>query len=320
MNKKVREIDTLKALSIIGVIFMHMEFRSQFSDLAMSIINNLQISLGWCVLAFFFCSGFLLKPEQIKLKNLNDYIFKRAHRLLIPCISFSILYKIALILLSGLNIFSWKTNIPSSFFEIFNLIFYPVGPQFYFLVFLFWVSTLVFFFNSITKNVVVAYIGILILFTLFYIQVPSPLTLHGPGLELIPAYTVAFAWGFLFRFKQRQLNFYLGLTTLFVVAFLCFLKQTYVFIYILIPAALFILFTRFKKLNDIAELSRLGEKSSAIYVWHAPLLLPFWSIVADRLVKIDLIEIIFILIMTITSCYFISEVVERFTIFKPLRF
>jgi fucose 4-O-acetylase-like acetyltransferase len=93
VSQKIKEIEMLKGISIIGVVLMHMEFRSRFSEQAIALLDHLQILFGWCVLAFFFCSGLLLKTEEMQLKNLKSYIFKRAHRLLIPCIVFSIFYK-----------------------------------------------------------------------------------------------------------------------------------------------------------------------------------------------------------------------------------
>ncbi len=320
MSQKIREIDTLKAISIIGVVIMHMEFRSRFSEQAMMIINHLQVLLGWCVLAFFFCSGFLMKTEDIKLSHSSTYLFKRANRLLIPCIVFSIFYKTLLIVISRFGSFSWKADVPASAYELFEFIFAPAGPQFYFLAFLFWITAFIFMLHLFTKNTEINYIIVLFLYFTFYIYSVPPTTPHGPGLELIPAYMLAFIWGVMIRSGSNALIHYLNIMTLGIIVFLCFWKQTYIYLYVAIPICLFFLFRYLDRLNLIIEVTQLGQKSSAIYVWHAPLLLPIWSIIADRLIRIDLLELPFVVIFTILSCYVISDFVEKNKTLKWLRF
>ena len=69
------EIDAVKAVAIIGVMVAHMSFESRFSDGALDFIRVTQILLGWCVLAFFFCSGLLARKIKT-VKDAGQYIHK----------------------------------------------------------------------------------------------------------------------------------------------------------------------------------------------------------------------------------------------------
>jgi peptidoglycan/LPS O-acetylase OafA/YrhL len=57
----------------------------------------------------------------------------------------------------------------------------------------------------------------------------------------------------------------------------------------------------------------LGQSSAAIYVWHAPLLLPFCSVVCHWLLgaRLELLQIFFTLGATIALCHAISLIVRR---------
>ncbi len=127
------EIDAVKAVAIIGVMVAHMSFESRFSDGAMDFIRVVQIILGWCVLAFFFCSGLLAK----EIKNIEEarrYIHKRFIRLVVPCVVFSITYRVIRCGLYLTGRFDWKSPIPENIGDVLDFILVPVGPQFYFFV------------------------------------------------------------------------------------------------------------------------------------------------------------------------------------------
>ncbi|MCX6922959.1 MAG: acyltransferase, partial [Verrucomicrobia bacterium] len=134
-------VDALKGLAIIGVIFAHISFQSRLSATNLAKISVVQRLFGWCVLAFFFCAGRLTRIGQTKERGWLDFALKRAKRLLLPCVVFSVTYKACLLVIYHLFHLGQPgrfTPVSVSYWLAFVLV--PVGPQFYFLPYLFVVS------------------------------------------------------------------------------------------------------------------------------------------------------------------------------------
>lgn len=320
-QKRLHEVDTIKFLAITGVVIIHMGFKSRFSEEAIWVMNGLQVIFAWSVFAFFFCSGLLLKTQKIKLVHLKGYVLGKAQRLLFPCIIFSVFYKVLQASLSSLNIFSWKAEFPSSLEDFVYLFFSPVGPQFYFLTYLFLISTLFFVACLGTQNIEFTHFGILAFCLAFYMQTAPPAQPHGPSFALLPIYALCFSWGVAFSAEHvRETTAVLGLASIVSILFLCYWHKSFVFAYALVPVFLYYLLQRLSGLNERLACLNLGDKSSAIYVWHAPLVLPFCSIVTDRFVGLDFVEIPLNLGLTITICCLIAAVVDRVPVLRAFRF
>ena len=118
-------IDLTKALSILGVLFAHMFYVSRLNATALHTIHHMQLIFGWCVIAFFFCSGILSKTLA-SCKQFLSYGIVRAERLLIPCLVFSLTNKVVCLLLShygliGVSIswpHTWVTSSTSFWFRL----------------------------------------------------------------------------------------------------------------------------------------------------------------------------------------------------------
>lgn len=320
-QKRLHEVDTLKFLAIIGVVIIHMGFKSRFSAEAISIINALQALFAWAVLAFFFCSGLLLKPQKIKLVNLKGYILSKAQRLLFPCIIFSVSYKILQILLSSFNFFSWSVEFPVSAAEWISFLFSPIGPQFYFLIYLFLISTLFFVACLGTQTIMLTHWGLIAFCLAFYLQTVPPIQPHGPSFALLPLYAFCFSWGVTYSAVHYgdSASPSSWVSAAFVL-FLSYWHQSPLFAYALIPVGLYLLLQKLPDLNEKLASLKLGDKASGIYVWHAPFVLPFCSIVTDRAVGVDLLEIPLNLGLTIGICGLISTVIDRVPILRMFRF
>lgn len=140
-NIRLKDIDSLKGLAIIGVVLLHMSFNSRFDLQTLQTINILQKCFGWSVVAFFFASGLTAKPTN-NLSQLRHFIIIRTKRLLIPYLVFCVSYKIIFQVLAYLGS-TPSTALPISALGILRFFTAPIGPQFYFLPYLLLVSTLV---------------------------------------------------------------------------------------------------------------------------------------------------------------------------------
>ena len=320
-QKRLHEVDIIKFLAIIGVVIIHIGFKSRFSEEAIVAINILQTVFAWSVFAFFFCSGLLFKSHKIRPENFKIYVIGKAQRLLFPCVIFSVLYKILQISLSSFNLFSWSVDFPISVDDWIFFLFSPVSPQFYFLTYLFLVSTLFFLACLGLRTVLLTHGGLLAFCLTFYLQSVPPDQPHGPSFSLLPIYALCFSWGVALSADHGRVNNIMisGLSSA-AVLFLSYWNQSLLFSYVLVPVFLYALLQKLPGLNEKISCLRLGDKSSAIYVWHAPLVLPFWSIIADRFVGFDFVEIPLIIGLTIMSSCLISAAVERIPILKILRF
>jgi len=96
-SHRVQAIDSVKGVSIIGVLFIHMGFSRRFDPATLADIQTLQHLFAWCVLAFFFASGCLHGNSTHAAPRWIDFVKKRARRLLVPCLLFSWGYKLALL-------------------------------------------------------------------------------------------------------------------------------------------------------------------------------------------------------------------------------
>lgn len=205
------EIDALKGISILGVLFLHMSFKGRLEAETLEIIDFLQFFLSWSVTAFFFSSGFLSKPIDTK-SDFKLFFKKKFVRLIIPCLTFSILYKILIIGLSLSNVFSWTTSIPNSLEKLLLFLLLPASPQFYFLYYLFGISLLCFIIEKFLSIQWVVISSSLIM-SLVYFFIPIPQDLHGPEFSLLPVYLYSYMLGCLVSLSKKKISFFAFMTT-----------------------------------------------------------------------------------------------------------
>ena len=140
---RVLEVDLLKGWAILGVIFLHMSFASRFGSNVMAAINGIQHYVAWAVVAFFFCAGFLFARNSGVTEPIRDYLPKRARRLLVPWVAFSLLNKVLLMAGHRMHVVTAPIPIESQASlcrQILQFIMWPGGPQLYFLPALFAIS------------------------------------------------------------------------------------------------------------------------------------------------------------------------------------
>jgi peptidoglycan/LPS O-acetylase OafA/YrhL len=311
ISKRYAEIDALKGLAIIGVVIAHMTFQNRFEDSTLELVNRLQGLFGWCVIAFFFCSGLLEKPLTAKDELIKSLI-KRFKRLVVPSIVFSVSYKFILLGISLTKIFSWQSPIPTSIEEVVNFILFPVGPQFYFLYYLYVISSGVAVFTWLTSNTAL-FFSIAIALPTFYVFIDMPSKGYGSEYSLLPIYLFSYVLGCASSKKDKDI----GATQYYCMVIMpviitAILSKSLTVCYIFVPISMWIIFRNFPNLPNLINKTKLGKYSSAIYVWHAPLALPIASIVCVKLISGRPIVVLFTIFSTIASCYVLGKLTLRY--------
>ena len=270
------EIDLLKGWSILGVIFIHMSFSSRFGPSLIAAITILQAIFAWAVVAFFFCAGFLYAKSRHALEPVTAYAAKRAHRLLLPWLGFTILYKTLLI--AGHHFHLVAAAPPHG---LVPLLLWPGAPQLYFLPMLFLVSVLFrILFTFLRLEWPLLLLTLLLVAVYGWLGAGAP---HGGELKNLPAYAATYLAGvltptpnFLTPSKHRVFIFLLAAVAF---AALCVVRPT--LSYLAVPLAAFPL-QRFLPGPAAAPIRYLGKQSGPIYVWHTPIVMPFLSILCAK--------------------------------------
>ena len=312
------EVDSIKGIAIIGIVVTHMNFNNRFNVGTLEVVYNLQILFGWCVLAFFFCSGLLAKPLTSKI-TFAKFIKKRFLRLVVPCLVFSISYKFILTVISWTGIFSCFFYFPEDFFGVARFIVEPVGPQFYFLYYLFIICTLIAILERLT-SILFLFVMLTIMLPVAYKFIDTPTFLHGPDYALFPVYLFSYVIGYSLS-NNNHINKFLIFSMLFIsVIVTIFVGDSFVMSYIFVPFLLWFFFRKFSLITNLVDKSKLGKYSAAIYVWHAPITLPFVSIVCVKVFGGGPVVIFPILVCTILACCIMHEIVGKFSVLRLWRF
>lgn len=305
------EITSLKALSIVGVLFAHMNFVSRFNDLTIEVIHEIQLIFGWCVLAFFFSSGFLTK-KLVKNIDIVTNFQNKFYKLLVPAMVFSITYKFLLI-------FFTKNDMADTN-GIISFILIPVGPQIYFLYYLFFIAIFVdTLLKYINTKILLIVTSFLFIFSNILID-KLPELPYGSDSGLIPFYMYSYLLGIVTRnILLKNFSWFLIYVPISTMVILMLFKDI-IFIYVLIPLGIFYFLQKFKTINYYIYNTYLGQLSSSIYIYHAPILMPAISILLVKIIGGGLVIIMPLLFLTIFCSFIIKILFYKFTIFKIWRF
>jgi len=310
-------LDALKGVAIVGVLFVHMGFQNRFPESVMHMISSAQLWLAWCVMAFFFAAGLLTPFESIDFMIFKAYVLKRAARLLLPCIVFSLSYKIIL----NIIFYTFSIGKPcyidkGDFHSMISFVFAPVGPQFYFLPYLFFISVLTVGLMLFIKDPGLMLCGVSLLCLIFYINSSIPAFACGPDFLLLPAYLLNYVLGLACR-KDTPCHWIHFLIFTFCIIVMCFTKNSFFYAYYSAPLAIYLLLTFIKCPNGATF---LGRKAGAIYVWHDPLILPICSILVAKIFVSTGLQVIIIMIGGIVISIALGEMTKRVTFLKYYRF
>jgi hypothetical protein len=304
------DVDCLKGIAIVGVVLVHLEYPTRLSSESMAIVHGCQDIFGWCVMAFFFCSGLLTRRIPQTAKEFGLWIGRRVKRLLLPCLVFSIAYKVALIALSQTNLFHWSYAFPANLRGWVAWLLVPASPQFYFLPFLFGISSICCLLLALVRQAWLLWGAATALFLLLGFWSPSQP--HGSAPILLIAYAYCYIMGLLTEMVALPAGLWLATNLTLSIAAAVFWQNPF-FLYPLAPLILLRVIQKAGATTRTTGLPFLGQSSAAIYVWHAPLLLPFCSVVCHWLLgaRLELLQIFFTLGATIALCHAISLIVRR---------
>jgi len=280
-------IDAIKGLAILGVLFIHMGFASRFDAATLGKVQLLQSLFAWCVLAFFFASGFLHRSSGHLGEDLKPFIAKRAWRLLVPCAAFSWSYKVLLFAAHRAGFMSSGT-LPSlaTPADVLTTILTPAAPQFYFLVHLFVIAVAVQFVMRIPalgSRAAQWLLAAAILQSYWLLPLDKP---HGEALTHLPLYTAAYLLGLQTARLDRESDLLsLARDPFFLlfaasVAAISFSRPQ--ILHLCVPLLLFAS-TRIMPAVADSPLHFLGRHSGAIYAWHTPIVMPALSTLLTRL-------------------------------------
>ena len=316
---RIKSIDNLKGISILGVVFMHLESRL-FQEDTNLVVDILQELFGWCVLSFFFASG-LVSKRQNDLQSLQHFTFIRIKRLIIPCIVFSISYKIFFLSLDFISSANSTYQKSVDFIAVLDFIFLPAGPQFYFLYYLFFISFFWSLLNVFFSRTQLFYfvIGFSILIFNF---IELPLKANGPDINIIPYYTISFAFGAVIQNSYYKLHSYFKELVVFFVLSLSFylVFRESIFIHILLPPLLWVFFLVNKKISTLLDYIPLGKYSSGIYVWHAPVIMPTVVLILIKIFSDSTWLLIPIVAIVVATSIILTKITLRYKVFKLWRF
>lgn len=312
-----KHIESLKGLAILGVIFAHSDFKNRFNANILELIFHLQLIFGWCVLAFFYTSG-LLKGKG-PVKAVNVYLKARFKRLILPCLVFSLTYKMILSIIYLIERGNLEATYSVTLLDIFEWLLVPIGPQFYFLFYLFLISVVTHFILLKLKIEIIIYLTpLLFLCSVIFINIPS--SPYGPEVELIPLYAYSYVLGYISSSQNNRLVQQTYILLLAVVAAAMYLNQSFLYLYLISAVLIFGLLIKYKILTELFIRLRLGKYSGAIYVWHAPLVLPVISIISNRFLGDGLSAFACMIILTILVCISISKMVDKYSLFRLWKF
>jgi fucose 4-O-acetylase-like acetyltransferase len=247
-------LDILRHIFALSVIFQHMASVNRFTVTEIQFVKDVVFYIDGAVAGFFLISGFCFhKDVPFKL-----FVRKKFKRIMFPFFIFSFLYAIIMTLLDKYTLVAGLKDI---------LLFRGIGPQMYFLPYLFLVSLAYFGYYKILNRLKVKseLIFLIVLFSIFvlislFMQTDSP---TGQGGAKLVFYFVCFGIGILIRLFSR-------IHTLFIILIsfgLGFYDFRYFHISGVVIVSMFAIFVS----RYFCFLQRGISGSGGVYLLHQPI-------------------------------------------------
>ena len=308
--------DAFKLLAMVGVIIAHLP-PSRFSGGAWSSIEWAQGLTGWCVLGFFAVAGMLFHSGD--LRPLIPELQKRAKRLLIPWLAFTIFYKVAITGLAVAGIVQQVPLPPTNLAGFVSWVLVPASPQLYFLLYLFAIQMVCLI---IVRPGVCLSLAAGVVALVAWVALASPsakgwTVLHGSAWSLVPLYFACFAaaaWAG--RFAWRLLV----VAGLFMAAAAWMLLAGCALIVawqLVAPWLLLVLLQAVDFAAPVKGMAWLGRLSGGVYVWHAPLVLGFVAIACIKMLGAGVTSVLCTVVLTFAVAALLGSLVNRCRFLLP---
>lgn len=243
-------VDVLRHLLALAVIFQHMPSQSRYPDAFNSLISDWSMYIDGAVACFFLISGFFSTATMSLAK-----IRKRAVRILVPYLVFCGIYAVVL---SGMGRMSAEEALVRTF------TFSGVGPQLYFLPYLFIVSVL---FDILIMNIGRFGIAVLLIAcACIYASLPTAIS-TGPSYRLFALYSTAYVYGvYRSRYAHKFENYFVILIGFVGILYFNYHVRYFDFALVLLAFECVMLLSIFCPLQ-----TRLPG-SGGVYLLHTPIL------------------------------------------------
>ena len=294
-----QSIDSLKGLAIIGVVICHIAFVNKLDHKTIDEIYTLQYIFSWCVMGFFFCSGYLEKQWN---GEFLAWSIKKIKRLLIPLFIFELTYKLILMLSS--NLYSQNLDIDWNQFLSYS------APQTYYLFVLFILFVALKLINYIVRFESGSLFFLVFLVLLFS---ESPNIAYGNDILLYPYYLLCMLSGVIVRSKEECFSSMIAVLFCFAVALFA---GTDVLVFTFVPMFVYAVFKIISPAEIMRPLKALGKYSSSIYIWHTPIILPFFLMIALPFLGKGWFTVITSSILTLILCIAIKRITSKYFLFK----
>jgi peptidoglycan/LPS O-acetylase OafA/YrhL len=264
-------LDLLKCVLVLGVVLQHSGF-SRFNIGEQELVAGLRHFFSLVVVGFFWAAGFLIKPNEA----FQVFLKKRFSRLLMPFIAVSLINWISLTSLAHVTGrgFGYDYTLPDLGWVLISL--QGVGPQMYFLPYLFLLQSVAFLIErKLSAPWVHAVLSLLLL--LLWVVTDADFKQAGPSLGNVSLYASAVFLGMACRHFNTPSAMWIGaLGVVPVLAGCAFLPPGLwhdVCCWIA-PAALYF---AFKQCGARAAWTGINGDTFAVFLWHTPILMPFLS-------------------------------------------
>lgn len=316
MTTRRRDIDALKGLSIVGVLFAHMSFTSRFDGATIAIVDGMQVWFGWCVIGFFYAAGAL--SSAVKETSIAELAKRRARRLLVPYVAFSLTNNILLLAMERLGLTGANSPAPTGIGgEAWRLVQFG-GVQFYFLAYLFQITVAVAMVVRCCGRIAAATLaGAGVIAGAFLLGSPS----RGFGSEaaLVPLYVSAYVAGLLVGGDEALDALPCAILSGWPVLAAAALTGNPVWLQGLVPLLLSPVLRWLVGMPGSAVAEWLGRESSGIYAWHTPIVMPVASIACTRLLGGGPAVILPVLAITVAASLLLHRVTEAHPFLRPWR-
>lgn len=298
-DNRIAQVDVLRGIAIFGVLVLHSNFTSRFSEQALAVQGTMARLFDWAVLAFFFCSGFLHK----KTDSLAVTAKKRFVSLMIPFFLYNAFYNLAFAVLARFGLVS-SQQADGNLARLAVALISSPAFQLYFLPYLFLISVGICALDKLTqRHGRTFYGGLLVLAAAFYAWRGYPEISHGHAWEKIPLYVSMFLAGIMARpFLERSRGNAYGIAIVFGIVLCVLFFSRRPFASVLVPPVLLAWIMAAPGIARSKLLMLMGRMSGSIYVWHTPLLLPFATILLARLRAPSLVVLFGSLLLTLCAC------------------
>jgi len=301
---RFHSVDCFKCLAMVGVIIAHLPSGGRFDPAAWATIENAQKATGWCVLAFFVVSGALFQTGVSRSPGAE--LARRAARLLVPWLSFSLFYKILVFGLAFAGVIKNTKQIPQDSSKLWQWLMNPADPQLYFLLYLFVMQAVLLLLHRVNRRapLIVGAMAFLLWLVFLVPESGAPL-LHGPSLRLVPLYVAFLTFGLFCGTSFRATA--LVCAAVFVAGLLIAvtLDNWLIAWQLVAPWVLLVSLRAGEGSLALKPFAYLGRFSGGVYVWHAPLIIGAASIASVSLLGAGFVAVI----ATVILCFACSAAV-----------